>query len=294
MSWTRKSFKLNLLDNPQLRQFVFRFEKVLLPLVILLFVFSLGNYTGRRGHALSSITGSARRPPFYVPPALFVPPKPPPPNPSHFPTPLALKAGQKVPKALHYVYGLKEVPAGQEPDEFPYYAYLAVRSAMLNIKPDKVYFHHQNVPRGPWFELLKPHMELIKTPVPDSIMGKPLHHFAHKSDVVRLDVLRHTGGIYLDIDMFVLRSFDDLLREEMTMGMEASPDSRRTPLEPQGLCVSGKRSLTTAREADTGDLARRTALSSRHLMPIFWIAGALRTRRSMRASGRITASWCHG
>lgn len=109
---------------------------------------------------------------------------------------------------------------------------------MLNIKPEKVYFHHQHIPRGPWFELLKPRMELIKTPVPDSIMGRPLHHFAHKSDVVRLDALRHMGGIYLDIDMFVLRSFDELLMEEMTMGMEASPDSRRTPLEPQGLCVS--------------------------------------------------------
>lgn len=63
--------------------------------------------------------------------------------------------------------------------------------------------HHQNIPRGPWFDLLRPHLELIKTHVPDSIMGNPLSHFAHKSDVIRLNALLASGGIYLDIDMFV-------------------------------------------------------------------------------------------
>lgn len=83
-----------------------------------------------------------KRPPFYVPPSLFPPP---PPARSQsgagetFPAPLKPQKGQKVPNVIHYVYGLKVVEEGKEVDEFPYYAYLAVRSAIINIKPEKVY-----------------------------------------------------------------------------------------------------------------------------------------------------------
>ncbi|KAJ9113659.1 hypothetical protein QFC22_005968 [Naganishia vaughanmartiniae] len=67
-------------------------------------------------------------------------------------------------------------------------------------------------------------------------MGKELKHFAHKSDVIRLEALLVSGGIYLDIDVFVTRPFEPLMYHPTTLGMEASPDSRRTELEPEGLC----------------------------------------------------------
>ncbi len=44
-----------------------------------------------------------------------------------------------VPDSLHYVYGLKPVPEGELGEELPYYAYLAVRSAILNLRPAKIY-----------------------------------------------------------------------------------------------------------------------------------------------------------
>lgn len=56
-----------------------------------------------------------------------------------FPAPLKPAEGARVPKALHYVFGLKPVKPGHKPDELPYYAYLAMRSAMINIKPEKTY-----------------------------------------------------------------------------------------------------------------------------------------------------------
>lgn len=34
------------------------------------------------------------------------------------------------------------------------------------------------------------------------------------------------------------KPFDDLLYYPTTLGMEASPDSRRSALDPEGLCVS--------------------------------------------------------
>lgn len=63
--------------------------------------------------------------------------------------------------------------------------------------------HHFNTPTGPWFELLRPHLTLIDARVPTRIFGNELKHFAHRSDVIRLDALLATGGIYLDIDTYV-------------------------------------------------------------------------------------------
>lgn len=40
---------------------------------------------------------------------------------------------------MHYVYGLKPVKEGERPAELPYYAYLAIRSAVINLKADKVF-----------------------------------------------------------------------------------------------------------------------------------------------------------
>ena len=61
-------------------------------------------------------------------------------RPEHLPKPLRPKeSGMIVPNAVHYVYGLKPVKEGNEPDELPYYAYLAIRSALLNIRPEKIY-----------------------------------------------------------------------------------------------------------------------------------------------------------
>lgn len=52
-------------------------------------------------------------------------------------------------------------------------------------------------------ELLLPYLTLIETQAPDSIYGKSISHFAHKADVLRLLALKHSGGIYLDIDVYV-------------------------------------------------------------------------------------------
>lgn len=103
---------------------------------------------------------------FTVPPSLFVPPVPYPP--SSFPDASTILANTKgrnrirnrrVPNIVHYVYSLKPTPRqksqpggirvdeegyfemgqGEEGEEFPYYAYLAVRSVIVNLKPDAIY-----------------------------------------------------------------------------------------------------------------------------------------------------------
>lgn len=74
-----------------------------------------------------------------------------------------------------------------------------------------VYSHYEHAPTGPWWDLILPHLTLIKTQAPTEIYGRPLKHFAHQADVLRLLAMKHTGGIYLDIDMFVYVLFLALL-----------------------------------------------------------------------------------
>ena len=44
--------------------------------------------------------------------------------------------------------------------------------------------------------------------------------YAHKSDIIRLYGLLDHGGIYLDIDVIILSSFDNLLNNSFTMGRQ--------------------------------------------------------------------------
>lgn len=93
----------------------------------------------------------------------------------------------------------------------PYYTYLAIRSALVHLKPDEVHLyvrfcqvnlgrkkrtddddddddgyggsHYKYKPRGPFWDLLEPSLTLLETPAPEEIYGRKLDHFAHKSDV---------------------------------------------------------------------------------------------------------------
>lgn len=93
--------------------------------------------------ALATAGLFARRPPpFHVPSDLFLPPPPLPPNPAFHPPPPILPADGAAPNVVHYVYGYKPPKAGEEEGELmPYYTYLAIRSAIVNLKPDAIYLH---------------------------------------------------------------------------------------------------------------------------------------------------------
>ena len=61
-------------------------------------------------------------------------------RPDYLPAPLPPKhSDMVVPNSVHYIYGLKPVKEGAKGEELPYYAYLAIRSAMININPAKIY-----------------------------------------------------------------------------------------------------------------------------------------------------------
>jgi len=122
-----------------------------------------------------------------------------------------------IPRILHYTFGMARDFGGKP---WSLIHYVCLRSAVEWIKPEKVYFHCQFEPSGPWWDLSKGSVTLSLMEAPREIFGRPLRHVAHQSDVVRLQKLIEHGGIYLDADVLVQRSFDDLLHHSTVLGQE--------------------------------------------------------------------------
>ncbi len=122
-----------------------------------------------------------------------------------------------VPNIFHFVFGMAPDFGGKP---FSLAHYLSIRSAVELNKPTAAWFHYQYEPEGEWWEKARPLLRLNQLEAPASFMGRPLHHVAHKADVVRLQVLKETGGIYLDLDTISVKPLTDLLNCSFAIGQE--------------------------------------------------------------------------
>ena len=123
----------------------------------------------------------------------------------------------RIPKILHYTFGMARDFGGKP---WSLMHHVCLMSAVERIKPERTNFYCQFEPSGPWWELSRPFVTLVLIDAPKEIFGRPLSHVAHQSDVVRLQKLIEYGGIYLDADVFVHKSFDDLLDNSTVLGQE--------------------------------------------------------------------------
>ena len=111
-----------------------------------------------------------------------------------------------IPKIVHFTWGLKGEGI------FTLALYLAIRAALLNIQPDQVQLHYSYLDRtNPYFQKLEPNITLVHHDPNELHHLHPQWHVAHLADVIRLQALNATGGIYLDSDVYALRPFDKLL-----------------------------------------------------------------------------------
>jgi hypothetical protein len=122
-----------------------------------------------------------------------------------------------IPNIIHFIFGLKEDFGGKG---FSFLHFLAVYTAWKVNKPEKMFFHYVFEPTGDWWAKAKPYLTLNKVNPPEEIFGNALAHFAHKSDVIRLDVLKKYGGIYLDMDVVCINPFRPLLEKKFVLGIE--------------------------------------------------------------------------
>src|SRR5262249_23942356 len=117
---------------------------------------------------------------------------------------------------VHFIF-FNEPPSARP---FTLYHFLAVESALQRLCPLSVRFYTKNMPYGPLWERLEERIEIVHLDPPTEIFGRPLRHYAHQADVTRLNILIEFGGIYLDIDTMVRRSFDPLLTGRLVMGFQ--------------------------------------------------------------------------
>ena len=120
-----------------------------------------------------------------------------------------------IPKIVHYCFFTS--PSGKP---WSLIHHVCLKSAVEHIKPTDVRFYCEIEPTGPWWELSRQMVTVERIEAPRKIFGNPVDHLAHRADVIRLEKLLASGGIYLDIDVFVHRSFDDLLNHGTVLGQQ--------------------------------------------------------------------------
>ncbi|KAJ3117941.1 hypothetical protein HDU96_004845 [Phlyctochytrium bullatum] len=126
-------------------------------------------------------------------------------------TPRAL-AHCTVPKNIHLVlFG----------NHFKPHHYLAMRSMHANIRPDTIFIHGHDFPVGnELFDNATREFGLVLVPSRrvDTVFNNSVAGLEHKSDVLRLENVIRFGGMYFDLDVYVLKSLDAFLGNEATMG----------------------------------------------------------------------------
>ena len=141
--------------------------------------------------------------------------------------------GPEIPRILHFIYlaNPDDPPASLQ---FSFVHYMAIRSALQVNKGFVAKLYYNCAPNSRYWDLVKPDIELVHVDAPDEVFGNPVKLFAHKTDVLKLQLLLEHGGIYLDLDTICQRPFDPLLDGRVVLGYEeAIANGSRTTV---GLC----------------------------------------------------------
>lgn len=128
-----------------------------------------------------------------------------------------------IPNVVHFILIAEE----HEEAELEFYQYLAVKAALLRLNPEAIKIHtYAFNENNEWWQMIKRHVDLvIHEPQRYLRTSDGRSHnlrLAHQTDVLRLEILLKDGGIYLDTDVYALRSFSSLLQSprDLLMGHE--------------------------------------------------------------------------
>jgi len=145
---------------------------------------------------------------------------------------------KRIPANYHFIFGLK-------PQVEPFHVawYLCLRSCIEINNPYRVYFHYHNEPFGPWWDRIKPELELVHVEEESFIKetnayqgndeGRDIQRlkleYAHQADFIRLRALQEYGGIYADIDTLFVRPYpQEFFNQHCVMGRETTEEESET------------------------------------------------------------------
>lgn len=124
-------------------------------------------------------------------------------------------------RLIHFITGLRQ-DFGGKPFILPHA--LAILSARHTYPDHDIIVWCMYEPSGPFWDVARPHVTLAPVAAPSEIFGRPITHFAHAADVLRLQILLEHGGLYFDTDTLVLRPIADLPDDRVVMGLETRRD----------------------------------------------------------------------
>ncbi|KAJ5669002.1 hypothetical protein N7462_010072 [Penicillium macrosclerotiorum] len=126
-------------------------------------------------------------------------------------------ASTPIPKIVHLIW--------LENAEINFMAYLTIRSALVSIQPDIINLHYTVLNhKNEWLKKLRDNITLVQHDLAQEYSRQMDEKWkiTHISDLLRLDVINREGGIYVDMDVILLRHFDNLLQspKDLILGNE--------------------------------------------------------------------------
>ncbi|KAL4919783.1 nucleotide-diphospho-sugar transferase [Aspergillus aurantiobrunneus] len=115
-----------------------------------------------------------------------------------------------IPNVVHFISGI-------ENPEMNFITYLAIRSALVSLQPDTLKLHYEELNMDNiWLQKLRDNITLVHHDVALEYPKQKQENWqaSHLADMLRLDILRQEGGIYLDTDVIALQSFDAIRYNE--------------------------------------------------------------------------------
>jgi mannosyltransferase OCH1-like enzyme len=122
-----------------------------------------------------------------------------------------------IPNIFHFIYFY---PDNDIDYKFPLSHYLCVKSAYVLNKPERINFYLNREPSGEYWDKIKKIINIIYVNPPEEVFGNKLFHAAHKSDVLRIQILKENGGIYMDLDIICKKPFFPLYKYNFVMGKQ--------------------------------------------------------------------------
>ena len=153
---------------------------------------------------------------------------------------MPLDAEGRIPPLIHFVYGFGDC------GEFPYYARRAIESAIRCNPHWTVIVHAPQTPAGAHWAAVADHIIVHKIEDFDYYGCARFIHYAHKTDLVRLLILREMGGGYLDVDTLTIRGFDELRDNEVVLGVQPSDEQAQGGLSNAVILAKPKSGFISA------------------------------------------------
>lgn len=106
---------------------------------------------------------------------------------------------------------------------------LALMAVQRYARPRKIllwYDAASTPPAGRWWQFARQsvaHLLTVPYERPTSVFNRTLSVPEHQSDVARLAIIEEHGGLYIDLDVILVRPLDDLFKFDVVLGAE-TPD----------------------------------------------------------------------